>query len=215
MSATRKGDDMDREVFVRGLEIAREYGELLTIGGGEPTIHPEFFEYLNKAMEYVGSRGIEGPILVITNGKIKRTAERLLRIAEDERDCPLNVELSLDDWHDPIHPEIVRRFQSYEKQRENGHWRYSGSYPKIGTRTVSQLVPVGRAADPARGLTINKLGIECCCQTPLVDPSGDIWSCGCKLHKLGTVWDENVLDGYNSDFAHQGGFDPDEEKEAA
>lgn len=203
MSATRKGDDMSREVFIKALELASEYGMYLTLGGGEPTIHPEFFEYLDKAMEYT-RLGVEGPIFVITNGKVKRTAERLLRLVEDERDLPLHVELSQDEWHDPIHPDVVAKFSRYQKLRMNHRWS-TGPFPKAGIRTVTSIVPVGRAADPVRGIQLNSLGIKCCRNAPLVDPFGTIWSCGCKIHKLGTVWDGDALAGYDAEYAHEGG----------
>ena len=42
----------------------------------------------------------------------------------------------------------------------------------------------------------------------MVDPQGVVWCCGCKHTKLGHVWHNDVLDGYNCEFAHFGGKDP-------
>lgn len=50
---------------------------------------------------------------------------------------------------------------------------------------------------------------ECVCDDVFVDPQGRVWSCGCKTHQLGWVWQQDVLDGYDREFAHEGGRDPD------
>ena len=82
---------------------------------------------------------------------------------------------------------------------------------KLYTRTVNSIVAVGRAADPARGIQTNP-DFKCCCEDVLCDPNGVLWSCGCKHTKIGTVWDTDVLDGFDCEYAHQGGRAPEEEE---
>jgi len=40
-SCTGKGTFMSQEVFDKALEIAKEYNMTVTLGGGEPTLHPK------------------------------------------------------------------------------------------------------------------------------------------------------------------------------
>jgi len=186
-SATNKGIDMDRETFVAALNLVYP-DEYLTLGGGEPTCHKEFFTYLDFAL----SRH-DGEILVITNGKLAGKATKLLDYAERYSDR-LQVMLSQDRYHDAIRPEIVRAFRV-----------------NASIRTFSRLLPVGRGKELLGVAPEDTVAAsECCCSDPLIDPSGNVYSCGCKTHLLGTVFDSEVLSNYDREFAHTGGRDPDQ-----
>ena len=50
-AATRKGEHMPLNIFQKALQVAVRRGDHLTIGGGEPTMHPDFFKYLELARE--------------------------------------------------------------------------------------------------------------------------------------------------------------------
>jgi sulfatase maturation enzyme AslB (radical SAM superfamily) len=202
---------MTRETFLRALEFAEAHGELVTLGGGEPTVHPEFFEFLDKTMERYQRGRIEMPPLVVTNGKQVKKARKLLEYVAEER--PVHVDLSLDDYHDPIHPEIEAAFKAHERERRMNS-RFGGSHREgsAGIRTVENIQPVGRAAEPARGIPITVVGAPCCCEDLLVDPFGNVFSCGCKIHLLGNIYeDESFLDGFDREQAHYGGGLPDRE----
>lgn len=204
-AATTKGADMDRYTFLTALDRAVELGELITIGGGEPTCHKEFFTFLDKAMEYYNRGKLEMPPLVITNGKLAGKARKLLQYVEEER--PVWVELSQDEYHDPINPEIVRGFQAHQQYRDraNRYWNAGYTDRGAGIRTVKSIVPVGRAADAARGI-LTSSNLQCCCEDMLVDPHGNIFSCGCKTHLLGNVFESaDVFAGFDRDLAHTGG----------
>lgn len=205
-AATAKGERMDHNVFFHALQLAARYGEFVTIGGGEPTTHKDFFTFLDKAIEYRRERyGIEG-LHVVTNGKTKSKALRLLDYVE--RGEPVDVELSQDEFHDPIDPLVVQRYRAHDRQKYNRSYGGGDEEGSAGIRTVYQIQPVGRAVDTGVWTGDQHRIDKCCCETPLVDPKGQVWSCGCKTHKLGWVWDRSVLDGYDSEFAHVGGFDP-------
>lgn len=201
-SATTKGENMSRKTFVAAMNLAAARGEFVTLGGGEPTVHPEFMEYLRKSFEWVDSRGVEGPILVITNGKRTKIAQQLMNMVEDGS-YPLSVELSQDEWHDPISDAVLQRWDTMAFNS-----RKYGSYNRsIAIRTVKSIAPVGRAAEPARGITTSQDN-PCCCETLLVDPIGDVYSCGCKHTKLGNVHDADLdLSFYEADYAHVGGVE--------
>lgn len=207
-AATGKGDRMERDVYMAALQLAIRYGEYVTIGGGEPTTHKEFFPYLEKAIEFYQCGSLESPPMVITNGKVKSKALRLLEMVEDEQ--PLHVELSQDPWHDAIDPLVVRRYYEHDRRRYRMNYG-SSAYERgsAGVRSVSRIVPVGRAIKFSGALPLDH-SIQCACEDVLVDPRGDLWSCGCKHTKIGSVWDRNALDGYCNEFAHQGGYAPQE-----
>ncbi|WP_181376224.1 radical SAM protein [Novimethylophilus kurashikiensis] len=209
-SATAKGTNMDRYTFITALEMAVSMGDHVTIGGGEPTTHPEFFVFLDKAMEYFEAGKLDMPPLVVTNGKLVTKVRKLLDYVEEGR--PVTVELSQDEYHDPIRPEIVDAFKKHQRAKDSQS-RFSSSYLELndgrgaGIRTVSIISPVGRAAEPARGiLTSTAEHLQCCCETPLVSPEGLVYSCGCKHHLLGNIFEgQSVLEGYDLELAHQGG----------
>lgn len=214
-AATNKGVDMTHEVFIRALQAASKWDGIVTLGGGEPTCNKHFLVFLEKAIEFYDRGQLELPPLVITNGKLKTKAHKMLDWIDQERS--FSVELSQDPWHDPIDHNVVRRFESYTKEVKE-YWsdhRSTHNESSVGIRTARVLGPWGRAADPARGLPMNSKMGECVCDDMFFDPDGTIWSCGCKHTKIGNVFDTDLdLSWYNREFAHTGGRDP-EQQEAA
>ena len=209
-SDTSKGVDMTPEVFYRALNVAVDYGHLVTLGGGEPTVHPLFFQFLDKAIEYAECGALDMAPLVVTNGKRTKLAHRLLDYAlEHER--AVSIELSQDEYHSPIDSYVVSRFyQAYKRQPS---WNPNPSPATVGIRTVSHILPVGRAL--VNGLdSMGPFDIPCCCSDVTVDPAGDVYSCGCMHTKLGRISDPSFLQGYDSEYAHIGGYAPVELEEA-
>lgn len=207
-AATTKGEAMERNIFMDALTLASRYGEAITIGGGEPTSHPQFFQFLDKAIELHHAGMFEGEIFMVTNGQSARKAHKLLDMIEED-DAPIMVELSQDEYHDPIDPTVVQRFRHHQRRRE-GWSHFRGDYPKAGIRTVRSIVPVGRAL--TSGLS-TRYAPKCACEDILIDPKGRVWSCGCKTHQLGWVWERDVLEGYDHEYAHEGGRAPIEDDE--
>lgn len=188
-SATHEGEDMTLETFNAALALAASRGDYLTLGGGEPTVHPKFFEFLGLALANNALYG-EMPILVVTNGKRKEMALKLAAMAKQGM---LNVDLSRDGYHDPIANEVVVAFtkkQSYSRDSHDHDYR--------GIRDTSDnLMAVGRAVE-------ENLGGEdgCCCEDLLVAPDGTLFSCGCKHTSLGTVYAPEIPDAYCSSEGH-------------
>lgn len=196
---------MPLNIFQKALSVAIDHGDYVTIGGGEPTMHPRFFEYLNMVREEQRRDNFEITPFLVTNGKAYGKADRLLRILEREQglgEHTISVNLSRDQWHDAIDGRIVRRYHQLKVMTKN----------LIDFRSVTKIAPVGRGKngvfDERRTIT------PCACEDALVDPQGQVWSCGCKKHLLGSIWDSGVLDDYNSEYAHEGGKAPPEEDEA-
>ena len=199
-AATRSGTHMELNVFQKALSIAIDRRDSFTIGGGEPTMHPRFFEYLKLVREESLRGNFEISPFMATNGKTYGKASRLLDILEDDYELgneAISVNLSQDDWHEPIDRRIIERYARLKRLTNN----------TIDFRSVKKIAPSGRGRHKQFD-EMRMIGSQCACETPLVDPEGMVWSCGCKAHLLGSIWDENVLDGYSEEFAHEGGKEP-------
>lgn len=166
-SCTRKGEDMSMEIFSKALSGGND--EYITIGGGEPTIHPLLFDFIEVAIEdrYIYS------VHVITNGKRMRNALKMYEMMLDSMvdNKIFTCSLSQDQWHEPIDSRVVQAF------RQEG---------KI--HSVSIISKMGRAKK-------NNIATSehCVCDDVFVKPDGSVWSCGCeRQRKIGDVfsgWD--------------------------
>lgn len=207
-SATTRGSDMEYYTFMSALQLAARCGDPITIGGGEPTIHKEFFEFLDKAIESFECGSLEFAPFLVTNGKLKTKALKLLNYVEEGR--PLHVELSQDPFHDPIDPYVVQRYRAHDRNKRA--FFYSGSSNRAGGAgirdTSANVQPWGRAKETGVWNALKPMIQECVCDDAFVDPEGRVWSCGCKHTQLGWVWEKDVLDNYDREYAHQGGRDP-------
>jgi MoaA/NifB/PqqE/SkfB family radical SAM enzyme len=88
--------------------------ECVTIGGGEPTLHPHFEELLLYAMAKCESVG------VITNGGITKRAIMLAELGYKFKDR-LWVALSQDEYHDAIDYSVIDIFQRYKLEMRRSH----------------------------------------------------------------------------------------------
>ena len=154
-SCTAKGDDMTLETASNALALVA--GDYITIGGGEPTIHPKFNDILINA---IGE--CEG-VHVITNGSIAKTALLLHKLAKAE---VIGAELSQDDFHDwgMVDPEVREAFEGMS----------GGIRDTYGTQDHT-VKARGRALESDYLDTVD----ECCCPGPIVKPDGGVYWCGC------------------------------------
>ena len=87
---------MNREIFMTAIQLAAKLGETVTIGGGEPTLHPEFLEYCKIAnrelVDVAESLGCSATY-VVTNGTRKKVA---LQLAEMARFGEIGARISID-----------------------------------------------------------------------------------------------------------------------
>ena len=174
---------MDRQTFLAACKLAAEYGENISIGGGEPTVHPLFWDFIGLAIAYTD----EGPPWLATNGKLTETALILARLA---RKGVLSVELSQDEFHEEIEWDVVEAFQ--KPKRGEYMARYNDDFR--GIRDITQggrkePIPVGRAAE-----LYDAEQTECCCDDLFVAPNGDLYTCGCQSIKIGTVFEPEITD---------------------
>jgi len=89
MSCTAQGEDMSLQTFRQALEYSED---TVAIGGGEPTIHPLFWQKMTEtalALAGLAKRGIIG------------------------------CDLSQDDYHEPVDPRVVEAFTVDQKRAYN------------------------------------------------------------------------------------------------
>ena len=180
---------MSEAVFKKCLGLAEAHQWHITIGGGEPTLHPEILGWVMDAAlaSIEAASDMDGPaVLVVTNGK--RTAEAI-KLAKLAHLGVIAAEVSQDPWHDAIDARVVREFTRYNIPNPylvGGMERGGKGY--AGIRDVSRGVQnAGRAKKHGIGKNSG-----CCCDALFVTPNGDFYHCGCKRTRLGNILVDDV-----------------------
>lgn len=175
-SCTARGPDMKMDTLREALELAKREEMPVTLGGGEPTLHPQFMEFLWLAIRRMAALTHElgmPAVGLVTNGSLTDIALELAALAKIG---VVSASVSKDEFHDPIDPRVVRAF---EPSNEPGDYRR--------TNRMHLIVPVGRARRWG-----NHPFKRCVCDGPFVTPDGDLYSCGCRMHRLGAVADTSL-----------------------
>jgi len=212
---------MPWDVFKQALYfILDEYGsETITLGGGEPTLHPRFFDILREALSKFDH------VWMATNGSQTDKMQRLHSIIqdsdfeifssyldEDDEECDydyssivqnpdgkLNVAVSQDWFHQSIDPWVTSTWGRYVGLR-NSHYEIR-DVTRSGGDGVAR---VGRAVRTQVGHSNH-----CPCSSHIIRPDGSIKMCGCtKAPIIGNVmmgldleWVEKMYDSgeYNAE----------------
>lgn len=154
MNCTDKGEDMTIETFRNALKYNNES---VTIGGGEPTIHPLFTQMLFEAI------GNSDYVWMATNGS---QTEIALTLAKMAKKGVLGVALSQDRYHGPIDISVIDAFTKPQ------HQFCDDSPDGREIRDVTDKeIKVGRCKDGRDG---------CICEDLIVRPDGTIRACGCE-----------------------------------
>lgn len=184
-SCTSKGQDMTQETFNNAIVFMKQYDETLTIGGGEPTLHPLFKEFLFKTIwEFAGtSDELDMPAVnLVTNGSNTEIALTLAKLAKRG---VIGCSVSNDQYHDPIDERVYKAFK-VEKNKYNSNPR--DDFDCRGTNNgQGYIIPVGRA----KGWGNHPFN-KCACDAVFIKPNGDIYPCGCRKTKLANVNDKNI-----------------------
>ncbi|QWS69896.1 radical SAM protein [Vibrio phage vB_VpS_PG28] len=147
-----RAEHMPRHTFKRCLALANNLGSSVSLGGGEPTDHPKFWEYLGLSL----GADVEH-VWLATNGMNTEIAVALAGLAQGS--SKFGVALSQDEWHDPIDPMVRKVFE--DKGCE--------------IRTVNRLADHGSAYENGIGDECN-----CLCGGALVRPNGNLYPCACS-----------------------------------
>lgn len=173
MNATDKGEDMTWETFKTAVDCG---DECITLGGGEPTLHPNFEQFLFYALAHAEY------IWMATNGS---QIDRSIVLANLAKKGILGVALSQDKWHDPIDHKVVDAFQNKIGNTENDRREIRN----VGN-SLKGVINTGRATKKSfKHLKYN----GCACEGDVViDPNGNARQCGC----IDSPIIGNVFDGY-------------------
>jgi len=159
-----KGEDMSMKI-VRAALAMDNYS--ITIGGGEPTMHPLFEKILLETIAVPKMDSDCGLIVVITNGTHKK---RSLMLVELCRNNVILADLSTDYYHDRemVSDEVYEAFGSLDD-----------GYRDVTKNGSREPEPVGRYLET---LGLDWEDIEqkkCSCDSLIVEPNGDVHQCGC------------------------------------
>jgi hypothetical protein len=160
-----------KKIFDKWGDLFSSSNKYIPLGGGEPTIHPNFWEMLCSSMYY-------GIPWLATNGKNTDSMiilERLARIGK------IAVALSLDKWHDKIDKKVVDLFKKdmVESEKYKGFW-----YPVGGRNGADRREIRGWNEPYYGGRWKNKTITKCTCRTVRVNPEGMIYLCGCVMSDI-------------------------------
>ena len=181
MSCTAKGQDMSQKTFDACLALAANTSSMVTLGGGEPTLHPLFKNFLMQAVWELTSVSDDTgctAIHVITNGSKTDIAINLARLA---RQGVISAEVSQDRYHAPIDERVVKAFTFSHTSilpRNEHDFRGIRNTSKNGT-----VIAAGRA----KKLTDIDFNGDCICSDLFVTPDGSVYPCGCLKTKLGHI----------------------------
>lgn len=138
-------------------------GELLS--KKEPTLHKNILLYIDKLLS------INATVMVITNGKKTEVAYKLLDIMK--HNPRFIVQLSTDEFHEPIDPVLRKRFADVGALNELTFIANQGS---------------------AKENNINTIAGGCACPVPTISPTGIVTKCAClDSDKLGMYNDPDTL----------------------
>lgn len=189
-----EGDDMTEETFKKCVDLAAKNEVAIGIGGGEPTMHPLFMDFLLYAiaMKKAGEPKGEGRphVSLTTNGTDTKVTLALAKLAKNGF---VQARLSKDKYHDNVAPEVYQAFEGAS------HW---GWWSGVDMRMISGppnkedqilVIPKGRAADLSPEVWGHRKN-DCVCSTLFVNPLGEVWPCGCKKTHLGNINQMNSID---------------------
>ncbi len=199
-SCTMRGKHGDYNTIIDSIAFARDYTNCISLGGGEPTLHPRFFDILRHCLEDFDY------VWFATNGSQTDSMFRISNILDDcdyesfececdseqveeygcECDHPviyqenkLGVALSTDYFHDPID----LRVRDLWSRRANTHGRNTGYELRDITQSMSGVIGQGRARK--NGYTNE----GCVCSDIIIKPDGKLRLCGCaRSPVIGDVW---------------------------
>lgn len=163
--AGKKGEHMSLSLFREVLTYCNSYGENVVLGGGEPTIHPQFWTFFGEAM---AAENVEN-VWMATNGSITKITLALAEIAAGGG--KFSIALSQDSYHDPIDWKVREKFDRL----------------KLEIRNVDLWGLINKGAALANGIG----SVEACaCPETMVAPDGKVTMCGCPdSFVLGYLWE--------------------------
>lgn len=185
-----RGTDMTREVFVAACKLAESRGDNIFLGGGEPTVHPMFWDFLGLALRHDSS---DMQVGLVTNGKKTEDAIVLARMAKRG---VISADLSRDQYHEDIDFKVVQAFTKSSSERSNLFSHHDNDLRSVRSNhlepwAVGRGKKLSEAKKPKPG--------EWCCGDLHIDPDGTIRHCSCdNSPQYDTVFKPDIPDDYIS-----------------
>jgi len=183
-SCTQAGVNMTMRTWRAARSLVGYYSdESISLGGGEPTLHPQFWQILGESIasfEYVW---------LATNGSVTPIA---LALAGMARKGVISVALSLDSYHDAIDDRVVQAFKSYRNTSYVGDNNDCREIRNVDGKEIN----AGRC----------DFGKDdgCVCPGVLIEPDGTIRACGCAdAPKFGTVFKPAIPEDWRTGDCHK------------
>lgn len=164
------GVDMSIDTFINSCifynNFIRDTDTVFSIGGGEPSLHPNLFDFIAICFEY------DIQPMVSTNGTIEVISLALADIV----DCGLikNVQLSYTEFHKnqllTVSDKVLERYSVENNPNFIDIDNYSGT---ILATTVDPIIKVGRAS------LLSESVYSCLGKGPHILPNGDVKTCIC------------------------------------
>ena len=166
-SCTEDGEDMSFDTFKKACSYGSEF---ISIGGGEPTLHPELERFIFHAMAQKSVTNV----WMATNGSNTELSLTLLELATKTN--LFHITLSNDIYHDPIDNNLIDKFVDL-----------SFEHKSVEVRNVE-----GAEANAGRC----DFGEDACvCPGLFIGTDGTAYGCGC----IGAKVIGNVFNGYKYD----------------
>lgn len=100
----KSGEHLSLHYFKKALKIAEQTNQKINFGGGEPTIHPNFWEMFALAMESTLTS-----VWLATNGKKTRRTLALIELHGRK----FKITVSKDEWHEDIDQRIWDKCKAF------------------------------------------------------------------------------------------------------
>lgn len=169
---------MEPLTYHRALLLTEKVGDdIVYIGGGEPTIHPRFLEYLADASDVLS-------VCFVTNGSRLKVMQQVeMNIERGYYLHTVYPELSNDEYHKYC---SVRNQQRYYDTFERIYKMFKRN--KWGIRNG-----LGGVTASGRGANVSD-EYYCPCSDVFITPNGDVYGCGCRARVLGNVLHDSMCD---------------------
>ena len=187
---TEKGKDMSLDTVKAAVDLFLSYNKSVyyfTIGGGEPTVHPQFREIVKILLDLKDSMfknfiGIN--IDVFTNGKNDEESLFLMELVKAKK---ITCIFSCDKYHEKINPKIKRMFKKLSID------------PETATNMILEdknpsPQKVGRAIFLPESLIYPQY---CLGEGIFIDPNGFVFPCACRNIPFGHISEDCIPEWYN------------------